>query len=39
VNEGVGQQFRIAEPVPELRLKPVPGLLAKPELEYFVKEI
>ena len=32
VYQGVGQQFRIAEPVPELRLKPVTGLLAKPEL-------
>ena len=32
MHQGMGQQFRIAEPIPELRLKPVTGLLAKPEL-------
>ena len=31
MDESVSQQFRIAEPIPKLSLKPVTGLLAKPE--------
>ena len=31
VDQRMGQQFRVLEPVPELRLKPATGLLAKPE--------
>ena len=32
------QEFGILEPVPELRLKPAIGLLAKPELKHFVEK-
>lgn len=32
MHQGMSQQFRISESVPKLCLKPVLGLLAKPEL-------
>ena len=38
VHQCVRQEFRILEPVPELRLKPAIGLLAKPEFKHFVEK-
>ena len=39
VHQRMSQQLRILEPVPELRLKPLTGLLAKPEFQQLMQHV